>query len=359
MLLGICKTDIQSISLLLHLLLLIVFSLLITYLTPAKQIYYTGSFRNPVISLLSWQFFIMENTKSIYILTEFLVWLESRNYATHTIEIYEDYLVRWNNFITSTYNITINEPRDFKINMIDEYIKIIQLKYSPKTVNLMIASIRSYMKYCDRVGHVDYDYRRLTYIREDDKEAVFLSKEDYEKILARISAHEEDKATRIRNLIVCKVLFQGMLRVWELTALKETDFYSIGGSIFIQVLGKGKIIRSVAINPKVYSQILEYIQYRKSNDWYLFVSHSNNSYGNRISKNGIEDIIKKYRVLCGINKKITPHSLRHGGATLMVIGGTPLPFLKDTLWHKHITTTQKYLHTTNPDKAKYQSLLRE
>jgi integrase/recombinase XerD len=194
-------------------------------------------------------------------------------------------------------------------------------------------------------------------IKEDDKEAVFVNKEDYETILARIGMQWEDRITRLRNSLMIRLLYQWMFRVSELTHIREDDFNVSWKNVFLQILWKWKIIRSVAINPKVYEQIKEYISYRKSNNWYLFVSHANNSYWNKITRNSVEDIVKKYRNICGIKKKITPHSFRHGGATLMVSLWSPLNVVQKVLWHKHLTTTQNYLHVVDNEKTIYQSLL--
>lgn len=295
--------------------------------------------------------------KNIYILTDFLVWLESRNYNDKTIEKYERYLTMYNQYLLDKYNISINDPEEFTIGMIDNYIQLLQAKYAPKTINLIIASIRSYMKYCDRMDYCQYDYRRISMIKEDDKEAVFVSKEDYESIIARISMQEKDRLTRLRNILICKLLLQWMFRVSELIHIKLTDFTVIGKEVYVQIVGKGKIVRSVAVSPKVYNQILEYCKLCKSNDWYIFVSHANNSYWKKLSRNSVASMIKLYRENCWITKKITPHSFRHGGATILVSTWSPLNTVQKILWHKNITTTQIYLHVVDRDKVICQSVL--
>lgn len=295
--------------------------------------------------------------KNIYILTEFISWLEDHNYSNNTIQIYERYLIRYNQFLLDTYGITINDPEEFVIYMIDDYIQILQVIYSPKTVNLIINSIRSYMKYCDRMDYCQYDYRRIITIKEDDKEAVFVNKEDYETITARISFNERDRATRLRNIIICRCLFEWWFRVSELIDIKMSDFQVSGKHIYVQIIWKGRILRTVAINPKTYEQIKEYVQLRKSNNDYVFISHANNSYWKPISRNWVSDMVKKYRNLCGINKKITPHSFRHGGATEGISRGMNLPAAQKVLGHKHITTTQIYVHIVDKYKFQQQELM--
>lgn len=215
--------------------------------------------------------------KNTYILTEFICWLEDQNYDEKTIDKYERYLVRYNDYLWRAYQITINDPAKFNITMIDNYIKILQLTYAPKTINLIIASIRSYMKYCDRMDYCQYDYRRITMIKENDKEALFVNREDYETILARISFNEKDRLTRIRNILLCKFLFECMLRVSEACSIKLNDFNEIGGKVFLQVVGKGKVLRTVSVNNNTYNQILEYVKLRSFESEYLFTSLANNT----------------------------------------------------------------------------------
>lgn len=294
--------------------------------------------------------------KNTYILTEFICWLEDQNYDEKTIDKYERYLVRYNDYLWRAYQITINDPAKFNITMIDNYIKILQLTYAPKTINLIIASIRSYMKYCDRMDYCQYDYRRITMIKENDKEALFVNREDYETILARISFNEKDRLTRIRNILLCKFLFECMLRVSEACSIKLNDFNEIGGKVFLQVVGKGKVLRTVSVNNNTYNQILEYVKLRSFESEYLFTSLANNTKWKMLSRNSVAWIVKKYREMCWIHKKITPHSFRHWGATLMVGVNTPLNVVQKILWHKYITTTQRYTHVVNSDLAYYQEL---
>lgn len=291
-----------------------------------------------------------------YILTEFLVWLDDKNYDEKTIDRYERYIVRFNDFLFEYYQITINEPENFHIKMLDNYISHLLWKYAPKTINLMIASIRSYMKYCDRMDYCQYDYRRIGMIKEDDKEAIFVNKEDFETILARISFHEKDRLTRLRDILICKFLFVWMLRVSETCNIKLSDFNVIGNDIYLQVVGKWKVLRTIPIQRKIYEQVLEYTNLRWSKTEYVFISHAKNSTWTKLSRNAVAGMIKKYRELCGITKKITPHSFRHWGATHMIAFNPPLVVVQKQLWHKHITTTQKYTHIVNYDLTRYQEI---
>jgi len=57
---------------------------------------------------------------------------------------------------------------------------------------------------------------------------------------------------------------------------------------------------------------------RSDDSDFIFISLSNNSYGKALTRNSIEEIVKKYKTIAGINKKVTPHTLRHSFATSLI-----------------------------------------
>lgn len=76
----------------------------------------------------------------------------------------------------------------------------------------------------------------------------------------------------------------------------------------------------------------------------VFISLSRNSYGKAISRNSIEALVKHYAGLVGITKKVTPHTLRHSFATMLIKKGADIRSVQILLGHSSITTTQIYTH---------------
>jgi len=102
-----------------------------------------------------------------------------------------------------------------------------------------------------------------------------------------------------------------------------------------------------------------YTKLRTDTGPYLFMTLSKNKIGEHLSRNSIEDIVKKYAALVGIKKKVTPHTLRHSFATALIKKGADIRAVQTLLGHASITTTQIYTHVDDKHLQKVHNLLDE
>lgn len=143
-----------------------------------------------------------------------------------------------------------------------------------------------------------------------------------------------------RNDAIIELLYVIGIRIGELVAINVEHIDLKEQTILI--FGKGRKERLLYISSQdVVNKIKAWLHVRdafnpKTNG--LFV----NKYGNRLSIYSIEDIFYKYRDLTGINKKATPHYLRHSFATHLLNNGADLRAVQEILGHTNVSTTQIY-----------------
>ena len=153
------------------------------------------------------------------------------------------------------------------------------------------------------------------------------------KILTRDAA--------LLDLLVCTGI-----RIGEAAAITLEDINISEHTLLIH--GKGRKQRLIYISsPITWNRVHTLIKERKKEtDSHLFV----NRYGQPISIHGIEDIYKKYINKAQINKKSTPHYLRHTFATNLLANGADLRSVQEILGHASVATTQIYTEVTTNRK---------
>jgi integrase/recombinase XerD len=147
-----------------------------------------------------------------------------------------------------------------------------------------------------------------------------------------------------RNRAIIEVLFSCGLRVSELIHLKLTDLYL--NEQFVRVMGKGSKERLVPISPKAIKELMLWFDDRcrmnikPGEEDYVFL----NRRGAHLTRTMILIMIKRQALQAGITKTISPHTLRHSFATVLLEGGADLRAIQVLLGHESIGTTEIYTH---------------
>lgn len=150
-----------------------------------------------------------------------------------------------------------------------------------------------------------------------------------------------------RNISMMETLYATGVRVSELCNIKLSDINY--DDCTIKIFGKGKKERIVPINESSYNALIDYINnYRpfllkSKTSEFVFI----NNFGNPISRVGFFKILKKLCSDAGIQKDVSPHTLRHSFATHLLNNGANLRVIQQLLGHSNITTTQIYSHLSN------------
>jgi integrase/recombinase XerD len=148
----------------------------------------------------------------------------------------------------------------------------------------------------------------------------------------------------LRNLALVDLLFATGMRVGEVSATNLRDF-AVAESVF-KVRGKGGRDRlAFVVDEQTVRIQREHIEARlrlTSESAALFLNAS----GERLSTQGIANIIAQFRKDAGIERHITPHMLRHTVATMLLRNGVDIRIVQEFLGHASIATTQRYTHVT-------------
>lgn len=147
-----------------------------------------------------------------------------------------------------------------------------------------------------------------------------------------------------RDRAIIEVLFSCGLRVSELVALRLSDLFL--QERYVRVAGKGGKERLVPISDRAVDELEAWFEWRarinimSGEEDYVFVS----KLGRHLSRVMVLKMIKRQALAAGINKTISPHTLRHSFATALLCGGADLRIIQTLLGHERIATTEIYTH---------------
>lgn len=148
----------------------------------------------------------------------------------------------------------------------------------------------------------------------------------------------------IRNAALVDLLFATGMRVGEVSALDVPDFLHQEATFHVH--GKGGRSRlAFAVDNRTLRIQRQHLHARlqiKSESTALFLNAS----GERLSTQGIANVIRIAKQAAGIERNITPHMLRHTVATLLLRNGADVRVVQEFLGHASIVTTQRYTHVT-------------
>jgi site-specific recombinase XerD len=187
---------------------------------------------------------------------------------------------------------------------------------SPKTINYHVIGLRSFFKFLLRNDIETIAPEKLDLAKIPPRQLSYLTAEEVEKMLTAPLEYGKNPLQRARDQAILYTLYGTGLRVTELISLKKSDI-KLSEKQF-SVIGKGKKLRAVFMTNQARDKLKNYLLARGDESDFLFISLSANSYGKALSRNSIEVIVKKYADYVGIEKKVTPHTLRHSFATSLL-----------------------------------------
>lgn len=291
-------------------------------------------------------------------LDDFLLDLQTRNLSEETVYNYERDLKVFENFLNEIS--TLFEKIDKKTILNYKAYLTSRDRKTPKSflgkkklasfsINRMLSSLRSYLKFL-----TDLDYQipvppnAIKLIKTESKLPRVGEFDEIKKLLEAPTQFEKNKIVALRNRAVLETFFSTGARISELINIKLSDIDK-NGRIFVK--GKGKKERFVYLTPRAQKHIKKYLELRAGGESpYLFVPYRGKNVNVKIKKlspNYLEERIKKYRELLGLNIPVTPHGLRRAFATFLAENGASVAAIQILLGHESLDTTTRYVRVSN------------
>jgi len=215
---------------------------------------------------------------------------------------------------------------------------------SPASVTRAIASLKSFYGYLLSSGAIESNpVKGVTPAKQEKKLPQILTSKEVELFLAQPEC-TDSKGYRDRAML--ELLYATGIRVTELINLNVENI-NLSAS-FLRCSSKGKE-RVIPLYPAAVRAVGEYLDRVRTQlledpeEPALFV----NMTGERMSRQGFWKIIKYYQEKAGINKEITPHTLRHSFAAHLLENGADLRSIQEMLGHADISSTQVYAQLVN------------
>lgn len=235
------------------------------------------------------------------------------------------------------------------INSINEADLIKYLEYlkdekhlTPRSVERHLTTIRGLFKYLVKMEIINHNItKNIDNLKIGKRLPNVLTLDEVDKLM-NISL---DNPFNYRTKAMLELMYGSGLRVSELVKLTINDIDLYNNTILVE--GKGRKERIVPIGEISKEYLEKYLSVRNNlikrkngNPKELFL----NNHGRPITRNGFNFLLNNLLKEKGIDKKITPHTLRHSFATHMLDNGADLKTIQELLGHADIVTTRIYTH---------------
>jgi integrase/recombinase XerD len=270
-----------------------------------------------------------------------------RGLSKNTVDAYRRDLAMWRRFCESEKI----DPRHVSSGDVTGYLERLRdgrppasKSYQPSTVGRMLVSVRSFYRFLAQEGELEADPTATVGVpRQARNLPKAIPLVDVERL---IESPPSDLLGR-RDRAILETLYGAGLRISELVDLDVDDVDLVRGIVLV-VKGKGSKSRQVPLGRQAKTAVRTYLESgrpalakrsrSKSSQGALFL----NARGGRLSRQGCWKVLKARAEAAGLDRGVSPHTLRHSFATHMLDGGADIRVVQELLGHASLTTTQVY-----------------
>ena len=222
--------------------------------------------------------------------------------------------------------LTLNEIRDWR----EELLK----RRTINTIRVYIVRLRAVLAYLNIRKIPALDARLVPVPQREATVPTFLTEQEVSAMI--------DHAFSIRNAFVVSLIYSSGIRISELIRLNRGQILDNS----FTVIGKGNKPRICFIDKRTSDLMDKYLATRKDNNAALIVSTENKA---RMTPTNIQLLVRNTAKRAGIDKHVTPHTLRHSFATNFLRNNGNMRYLAELLGHSSLETTMMYAHVVNKD----------
>ena len=262
-----------------------------------------------------------------------------RNLSINTIKSYRSDLNKFEFFLTKTgaKKLSFKDPE-----IVREFLYEESKRVNAKTQGRIISTLKTFFNFLVLEKLInDSPIENIDYPKIDSKIPLVLSTDEIDKIISSAFS----KKYGLRNQAIIEIMYSCGLRVSELTEMKISNIFF--DESLIKILGKGNKERFIPLSSIAKKLLYNYIKYNRKKLSYdkqsVDIVFLNNR-GKKLTRVMVYNIINDAALEAKINKKISPHTLRHSFATHLIENGADIISIQKMMGHENVVTTEKYLH---------------
>jgi len=271
-----------------------------------------------------------------FFMQKYFNYLKSRGLSQRTVRNYRFYLARFFNFakIANGSDITVA-----KITAFTRYLSQIQINHRPLsqlTRNYHLIALRSLLKYLEQQKLPKLPAAKTVVLAKTERRPQTLINADLNKLLAAPLKFNNPKIVKSRDKAILELLFATGLKVSRLSGLTRSCLNRVTGHLKASS-------KKCQLSHQALYWLKEYLNLRTDNHPALFLSHDRaarrRSKISNLSPRSIQRLVEKYAKSAGLNKKITPETLRRAYANRLLGLGLNVQELQKKLGHRSINAT--------------------
>jgi len=271
-----------------------------------------------------------------------------RNASAYTVKSYREDLSALADYLTEAHGGRLPAPGDVTVFDLRGYVAALhESGYAKTSIARHLATLRGFFRFGQREGWTETNPAKpLRNPRKGRSLPHFLSAEDLGRLF---DAPAADKPMGLRDRAILETMYSAGLRVSEVVGLDDGDLDF--AAAILRVRGKGRKERLSPVGSYATRALERWLKVRRlapsseqgnRSPVPVFVNKS----GRRLTTRSVGRMLEKYLKLTGLDRRTTPHSLRHSFATHLLDRGADIRSVQELLGHKSLVTTQIYTHVS-------------